>query len=234
MNEYEERQEAKRERMRARAAKVAKEASALHDEGWKRLEAIPFGQPILVGHHSECADRSYRSRAVGKIDKSIELANKVGSIAARADAVGTGGISSDDPDAIAKLKKKLLDCQEKHAAMIDANRGARANGQPKPYLGWQLSNSTGNITSIKNRIIGLRHIRTAPAMEPKSGNGWRMFEDKEENRIVIKFDARPSVEICKSLRSYGFLWSPSRGAWVRKAINARFAVDRAYQILSAL
>lgn len=62
MNSYEERQEARRERYLERAEKARAESS----EGWQRVremsDAIPFGQPIHVGHHSEKGDRAYRAR----------------------------------------------------------------------------------------------------------------------------------------------------------------------------
>jgi hypothetical protein len=234
MNSYEEKQEAKRERLKAAAAKRRAAAEKLSKDGWDALSQIPFGQPILVGHHSERSDRAYRGRAVGKIDKSVELSKQADNLEARADGVGSGGISSDDPEAVRKLEDKLLKLEEAHAHMVESNREARANGQEKPYATYQLTNSGANVRRIKERIAGLEQARGAETMQPKSGNGWTMHEDKSDNRIVIKFNSRPSSEICKSLRSYGFLWSPSRGAWVRNAVNARFAIDRAYQILATL
>lgn len=234
MNTYEEKQQAKRERLLARSAKLRAQADAKFKDGSKALAAIPFGQPILVGHHSEQSDRAYRRRAVGKIDKSFELSKQADELEAHAETVGTGGISSDDPDAVVKLEDKLLKLEETHATMVERNREARENGQEKPHPTWQLSNSNANIRRIKDRIASLEHRRAAPPMDAKHGNGWTMYEDKEANRIAIKFDERISPELVKSLRSYGFLWSPLRKEWVRRAVNSRFAVGRIYQILSAL
>jgi Domain of unknown function (DUF3560) len=58
MNAYEEKQEAKRERLLERSKKLRAESAAKFDAGTKALEAIPFGQPILIGHHSERSDRA--------------------------------------------------------------------------------------------------------------------------------------------------------------------------------
>lgn len=234
MNAYEEKQEAKRDKLQKRAANVRAEANAKFEAGTKALEAIPFGQPILIGHHSERSDRAYRGRAVSKIDKSFELFNKADQLESRADGIGTGGISSDDPDAISKLDEKLLKAEEAHALMVERNLEARENGQEKPYRSFELTNSRARINSITKRIEQFQRSRQSAPMQPKEGNGWKMYEDEDDNRIVIKFTERPAPDVCKSLRSYGFLWSPSRGAWVRKVVNARFAIDRAYQILSAL
>lgn len=234
MNSYEERQEAKREAIRERAEKIRAKAEHLHKEGWERLQSIPFGQPILIGHHSEKSDRSFRSGAVRKIDRSVELATHADELESRADNIGTGGISSDDPEAIAKLELKLLNLKAGHAEMVSQNKAARTNKIEKPYAAYQLANSSAAIRSVQKRIDNLKaRAETAPMTE-KSGNGWTMYEDKDTNRIVITFSGIPSESIRKSLRSYGFLWTPSRTAWTRRATNSRFAVERAYQILSAL
>lgn len=226
MNQYEERQEAKRQRLEARAKRIREEAARKSERGWRELQAIPFGQPILVGHHSEKADRSYRSRAIGKIDKSVELHNVARELEERAERIGTGGISSDDPDALQKLEAKLLQTQETHALMIERNREARAIGQPRPYAAYQLSNSNGNIASIKKRIASLQNARNATPRDSVAGNGWRFAESIEENRYMFTFDAIPSEQIRQLLRSRAFKWSPSRNAWVRQRTgNARFAVD---------
>jgi Domain of unknown function (DUF3560) len=224
MNEYEERQQAKKERLQAAAARTAEKADRLSQEGWESLRQIPFGQPILVGHHSEKSDRAYRGRAVGKIDRSVELSKHADELAARAEAVGTGGISSDDPEAIQKLEAKLLEKQEAHAFMVQKNKEARSLGQTRPFMAYQLSNSNNNIRSIKQRIEQLQRMASAPKAEPIEGSGWKMTEDAEENRIVLKFTEKPNEERRTLLRSYAFLWSPIRGAWVRKITpNARYA-----------
>lgn len=49
-NEYEARQEERRQRLLARAAKYERLAQA-HTRRWKDMSSvIPLGQPILVGH----------------------------------------------------------------------------------------------------------------------------------------------------------------------------------------
>ncbi len=49
-------------------------------------QAIPFGQPILVGHHSEKRDRRYRGRIENHFCVSAELQDKSAYYAARAKA----------------------------------------------------------------------------------------------------------------------------------------------------
>lgn len=232
MNSYEAKQEAKRERLREAAEKRRLTSETLYNDGKTALEQIPFGQPILVGHHSERADRAYRSRAVGKIDRAFELSREADELEARAASVGTAGISSDDPEAIEKLQAKLEKLREAHALMVQTNRDARTARQPRPFASYQLSNSNANIHRIERRIEQLAKLRMAPANVPITGNGWSITEDADDNRILIEFHERQPQEITQLLRSRAFLWSPSRTAWVRKLTeNARFA---ARQIATAL
>lgn len=126
MNSYEQRLERRRERLERIAAKLKAEG----DARWKRADemasVIPFGQPMLVGHHSYNRDRRYRERIQSNLRKGFEALNASKDFAARAAAVGTGGISSDDPDAVAKLREELVGLEAKQAFMIAANKVVRA------------------------------------------------------------------------------------------------------------
>lgn len=225
MNSYEEKQEAKRERLKDRAAGLRSKSNTLYQQGKTALEAIPFGQPILIGHHSEKSDRAYRSRAVGKIDNSIALDKRADELEQRAETVGTGGISSDDPEASAKLEEKLLKAEEAHTLMVERNREAKASGQPKPYATYQLSNSRGRINQIKDRIQQLERLGATTGVQA-SGIGWAVREDKDENRILFTFNEKPSEEHRTLLKSRGFKWSPRLKAWVRKITpNARYSAE---------
>ena len=53
-NRYESRQDARRERLLAASAIAEAEAGNLHARARSMSSVIPMGQPILVGHHSEC------------------------------------------------------------------------------------------------------------------------------------------------------------------------------------
>ena len=76
-------------------------------------EAIPFGQPIIVGHHSEQSDRNYRKRISDKFESAFREQGKADELRAKAEAAENNtAISSDDPEAIQKLKDKLLGFEE--------------------------------------------------------------------------------------------------------------------------
>jgi hypothetical protein len=86
VEQEQERAEARADRYEDRADRAASTAQAASTEGWKRLDAIPLGQPILVGHYSEQADRNYRKRACGLIEKAVAEREKAQHYADRAAA----------------------------------------------------------------------------------------------------------------------------------------------------
>lgn len=99
--------EAKRDRLRARAGRARVESGARHAAARRTLDVIPFGQPVLVGHHSEQRHRRDLARVDVNLGKAVEAAEKAAELDRRADVVGTAGISSDDPDALTKLRVQL-------------------------------------------------------------------------------------------------------------------------------
>jgi hypothetical protein len=227
MIEYEQRQQNKKERLQARAEKIRAEASARYKKGHEALSAIPFGQPILVGHHSEKSDRAYRGRAVGNIDKSFELSNYADNLEQRAESVGTGGISADDPEAVQKLREKLEKLQLAHEMMKSKNAQAHARGEERPFARYQLANSGQNINSVKKRIESLEKRASMETRADIVRDTFTVHEDKEDNRIQFIFEGKPAEEVRRILKSNGFKWSPTRTAWVRQLNNAgRYATDR--------
>lgn len=121
----------KRERRIDRYEGLAQSHAAESDRRWKAgsqmFDAIPLGQPILKGHHSERADRRYRKRAGDNLDKSIEHSKAAQHYAERAAAAKNNtSISSDDPDALEKLEEKLKGMEERQEFMKRVNKCIRS------------------------------------------------------------------------------------------------------------
>ena len=240
MNSYEERQEERRERYLKRAEKARAESREGLQRAREMSEVIPFGQPIHVGHHSEKGDRAFRARIRATSEKAFRLDEKADYYEQKAARVGTGGISSDDPDAIEKLKKEAERLKVKQERMKAANRTIRlkdtAKGDAKlkemgyttediealrtPQYGrigfpaWQISNNGANIRRIEARI---KELEERSAREPEH-IVTDLYELKvEDNRVQFIFDGKPDEEVRNILKHHAFKWSPSRGAWVRQA-----------------
>jgi hypothetical protein len=73
MNVYEQKRQDRIDRNESRADKARRLAEQIEASARKRAEAIPFGQPILIGHHSETRDRNYRGRIVRDYGRASTL-----------------------------------------------------------------------------------------------------------------------------------------------------------------
>lgn len=238
MNSYEQKIEERRERLLDKAGATKAQASALINQAHKMAEAIPFGQPILVGHYSEGRDRRYRGRIHNKFEKGFGLADQAKKLAQKADAVGTGGVSSDDPDSIKKLKEQLSIRKVNQERMRAANALIRHNDRTgllnmgfteaqivklcTPDCGrvgfpsYSFTNNNAQIHRIEQRIAELE--RNAQREDKiVEGNGYTYHEDTSENRVMFFFSAKPSDQVRDLLKRYAFKFSSSRNnAWVRK------------------
>lgn len=268
MNEYEAKQEARRQRYLDRAERAESEAQSTYEQARDMASVIPFGQPILVGHHSEGRDRRYRDRIGKTYDRAFEAHDKAGHYAAKAESVGKGGISSDDPDAVAKLKAKIAKAEALQVYMKGVNKairaaykaGIREDGPAEDiaklvhalnkatgrehdsmeartlmrpdFAGrrgcadYELTNNNANIRRMKQRVAQLEASAGLETTETEHSNGIRVVENAEANRLQIFFPSKPSAEVRAELKSRGFRWARSEGAWQRHLNNAaRFAAD---------
>lgn len=252
MQDYEERQQAKKKRYEQKAEQLRAEASSLHKKAHEMAQAIPFGQPILVGHYSESRDRRYRARIHDTFGKAFAASEKADYYEHKAETMGTGSISSDDPKAVEKLKAKLAELEKLQEMMKQANALIRKHKTPetqtaallemgfseaeahellKPswsnrqgFMPFQLQNNNANIRRIRQRIAVLEKAAKENVTREASGNSYILREDAAENRVMFIFDGKPEPEIRSLLKSFGFKWSPSRGAWVRMLNgNGRYA-----------
>ena len=218
MNYYEQKQEARRERYQALAEKNREESNRRYEASHKLGEMIPLGQPILVGHYSERGHRSLLEKINNNMRKSIELDKKADYYENRANNIGNN-ISSDDPNAIEKLKVKLAKLEDRQRDMKEHNAEARANKTEQPFAGYQLTNNNAVIRSVKLRIKQLEQKKEMVINEDIIGEWGRLHENKEENRIQFLFDSIPSEEIRSELKHRGFRWSPTNKAWQRGLDN---------------
>ncbi len=237
MNPYEAKQQARRDRLeKARDSLRAASDRTLADAN-KRAEVIPFGQPILVGHHSEARDRRYRAGIAQQFGRGFDLAKRADALDRRAEAVGSGGISSDDPAAVDKLRAQLATAQATQDRMKKANALIRKKDRPglaalgfsaedidglfKPdfagrigYPAYALQNNSANIRRIEARIKDLQARAEAVDVD----QDWtfaRYREDVAANRIYLVFDHKPDADTRALLKSYAFRWTPSANAWGR-------------------
>lgn len=126
MSDYEERKAAKVERYRQYAENAAKRSASAQAGVRSIADTIPFGQPILVGHHSERRARKDAERIHNGMRKAIDEGDKAAYWEQRADAVENDtSISRRDPEAVAKLTEKIADLEAQREEIKRYNAAAR-------------------------------------------------------------------------------------------------------------
>ena len=123
-----ERLERKLERRQEWAEKAETRSNAAIETARKITEHIPFGQPILVGHHSEAGHRRAIDRSAAQMDKGVaehRLAEHHRSKAEGLENYLENTIFDDDPDAIEKIEKKLAGLEKCQQMMVAANKIVR-------------------------------------------------------------------------------------------------------------
>ena len=244
MEDYEERRQERIDRLKERASRARGEAESLHKQADGMASVIPFGQPILVGHHSEQRDRNFRSRIHSKYGKSFKASEKAEHYESRAEAAESNrSISSDDPEAVQKLQVKIEKAEKFQQIMKEANQIIRKKIEDNEkvklliahfdwkeetclkllepdfcgrigFAQYQLTNNGANIRRMKQRIEQLKRMEGQETKETEF-EGFKVVENVEENRIQLIFPGKPDVEIRTTLKSHGFRWSPRNMAWQR-------------------
>ena len=145
---YQNRIEAKRDRFLDCAGNAEKRADQARRRSDSYTDGIPMGQPILVGHHSEGRHRRALARSHDAMHKSIEERDKSDYYQQKAVSVGTGGIASDDPEALSKLKTKLEKLENQRDSMKRINAAFRKY-QKNPDCLHKLKLSESEIVIVK-------------------------------------------------------------------------------------
>lgn len=238
-HDFEERKQNRIEYAKQQAQKNKEKAIALHSEAKQMASALPFGQPILVGHHSEKRDRNYRKKIHQKFDKAFQTWDKADYYENKAQAIeNSNAIFSDDPQALAKLKDKLIGLQSNQEFMKAANKCIRQKDKEAflqlphatperwnqlntpdvmgniGFAAYSLRNNNSNIARVKQRIAWLEKIAVRPSRET-TVNNVRLLENMEADRVQLIFPAKPPKELRKAMGKRGFRWSKRENAWQR-------------------
>lgn len=218
--DYEERRQARIDRLNGAARKATEESDRQYKRSHDLVKDIPFGQPNIEGRP---ALPRLREKSWNALGKAVEADEKAAYYAGRAEAAENNStISSDDPEAIEKLKSKLADLEAERERVKASNKAARAAGkEPAPW--YTLPYLGKDIKRIKDRIAHLERVDQMPA-ETIEFDGGEIISDADTNRIMVRHDEKPDSTVIQALKSNGFHWARSERAWVRlRNPNALYA-----------
>ena len=167
--------------------------------------------------------------------------------------MSNNAISSSDPHAIEKLLTKKHKCEELQNVMKDVNAHWRNAGtcvgapgiteeqarkidnrivntqhfwERVPFSDYSLKNNYAEIKRLDKRIAEIGRMRDV-GFAGWEFNGGRAEANTELNRLQLFFDEKPNDTQRSQLKSYGFKWASSQGAWQRQLNdNAIYAASR--------
>ena len=237
--DYAERREARIDRLQKSAERHEAAANAAFERALAAIDGIPFGQPNING----CLNGAINRHATA-MRTSIHEIDMADAMRARAKAANNNhAISSDDPQALTRLRDKLDELEKNQDRMKAANAAIRlkdtAKGDAKlaelgfsqidiaklrqpdlvgrvGYPSYALTNNGANIRSVKERIAQLEARAAEPAPEGWTFDGGEVICNVDENRLQIRFDAIPDEQTRSMLKSNRFRWSRYNGVWQRQ------------------
>ncbi len=198
LGDYQERIDNKKERYENRAEKAQQQSNAFYQRSKEMADLIPFGQPILVGHHSEKRARNHHKKIWDDMGRSVKAQEKADYLETKAQNIGSAGIASDDANAIEKLKDKLSGLESAQERMKAINKIIRSSHMSETdkieymveshklsekkakellagdfagrigFASYQLSNNNAVIRQTRERIDELEKLHN---QEPLSGQG---------------------------------------------------------------
>lgn len=190
----------------------------------------PAKFPVAKAEKASARERKISDEMLAYIDRVRKAINKPESTV----------ISSDDENAIDKLKAKLAALTKAQETMVQANKlirkgdnaglvallgEGRAAEVLKPdfcgrigFADFELRNNNARIKQVEGRI---KELESKQGMESKELviNGVKVVQNVPDNRLQLFFEGKPTASIISMLKSHGFKWAPSVMAWQRQLTN---------------
>lgn len=212
------------------ARKLAQNLNGYHEIGTRCPSVMIAGAANFSAKKKEKQMNAYRKNAQ-EYEEIQEILYKI-------KGIGMGGISSDNPKAMEKLKEKLFTLEQNQEQMKQVNAYYKKhktlegcsllseaekkhltsyiekdyNAEKRPYNSFTLTNNNAKIKHTKERIAELEKKDSLKGWKFESGE---VIANKEVNRLQIVFDEKPEEELRAKLKLNGFKWSPSQKAWQR-------------------
>lgn len=246
-----------------RAYRLAERYSKKMAEYYNKESSIGMMCPSVMISGAGNFPVKKKERQLAAWERNHEFYQYVQGILAKIENIlyGREIIKSDDERAIEKLEEKLEDMKKLQEDMKAANKALRLKDKEagndqlremgyseesieelrKPdYLGrvgypnFQLSNNNANIHRVEERLKRLKAVKERGSSEQEYKT-FKMVENTEAMRYQIIFDGKPDAEIRTLLKSNGFKWAPSQGAWQRQITsNGKWALKKVVEKLKEM
>lgn len=191
-----------RRRMEKRNATSDRRLQELLDFRARALKAIrrtlcPEERPIMAGD----SDAVTRLEAeIGKLELEQDKAKKVNA------AIRTNAKAGEAAQLAALA---ALDVPRGLALLLLKPDFAGRVGFPS----FELTNRNANIRRLRERLAAVSRAKAAPEVVADGAHGIRLEDSPADNRVRLFFPGKPDASVRDALKSNGFRWAPSVGAW---------------------
>jgi len=243
-----ERLERKLEKRREWAGKAEARSDARFNAAHNLADAIPLGQPILCGHHSERHARRDAERIANNMTKGCEESR----LAEHHEACATGieralerSVFSDDADAVEKLEVRIAENEAKRDKMklvnklfkkgdaeglaalglnlesLKARLAGRFSWDQQPFAKFELTNLGARIRADRERIEEVK-ARSARATKAEEAGG--VVVEGTGDYCRVTFAEKPEREVLDALKAAGFVWGGGSWTGLREKLPAAVTV----------
>lgn len=197
----------KHERKAARAnAEMERRGQAAHDA----VDGIPFGQPILVGHHSESKHRNALKRQDQNMRKACEARDERDKHENLAASAERAGINVSDADALDLLREKLAGLEQRQEMMKAVNKAVRKTHK----------HGIEAVTDAVAEVVGSRE-EAAEILRPKYPGdtriGFPSYSLKNNNANIRRVKRR--IDEVAALKSLDF------EPWEQNGVRVEYNAD---------
>ena len=246
-----------------RAYRLAERYSKKMAEYYNRESSIGMMCPSILISGASNFPVKKKERQVAAWDRNHQFYEQTQGILTKIENIlyGREIIKSNDERAIEKLEEKLEDMKKLQEEMKAANRAIRLKDTEAGddllremgyseaaikklrapdlcgrvgFPAYELSNNNANIHRVEERIKSLKAAKERGSSEQEYKT-FKVVENTDIMRYQIIFDDKPEAEIRDLLKSNGFKWAPSQGAWQRQiTANGEWALKRVVMKLKEL
>ena len=170
------------------------------------LIAGPSGFNVRRAEKANASERNrsdelteYRERALKAIHKVLRPEDQP--------------IMAGDADAVERLRAEIADAEQKQQHMKDDNAAARKAKTTPPWPSFKLTNAGARLRGMRERLVVIERNKGRRDEVIEGAAGIRYEDSPADNRVRLFFPGKPDATVRDRLKSAGFRWAPSIGAW---------------------
>lgn len=143
------------DRLEDRSAAAGARSDAAHERARAIGDNIPFGQPVLVGHHSERGHRRDIARMDAGMRRSLDESQRAGHLADRARGAERNERHKHNPGAMARRIETLEAAVRRNLRELDEAKAVEASDSYLERLQRSIDRDTEEIRHLQGKITAL-------------------------------------------------------------------------------